>query len=635
MTEVATTPSRSPAASSRLSLDQLLDITSQVGVERPLWNPDGTEVAVVSSLGGRPQLWAFPVDGGPAVRLTSQLGEVGHLAWVLARWSPDGHAIAWVAGDIGATEVWLQPTDGTAASQLTHIGANISALEWAPDGQSLVVSANRRGSYDLYRVTLDDPRPQRLTDHDCYEVSPAFTPDGTTLLHVRLDEAWTGHTVVARSLDASTDEVGDERIVVTDKDFFDYHYGRSFGSPVVSPDGATVLFRSYRSNWLTIWSVPLAGGEPRPLVAEAADRAADHDMPAWSPDGRHVVMTENRNADVGLVIVDVETGTTRDLVAAQDQVCAMPSWSPDGTRVAFTMATPTCPPDLHVVDVPSGEMTRLTRSVAPQVQRHLAVPERISYHRDGLDIPAFLFRPEAAGVQPNGAGIVLVHGGPTMQWLPIWEAYAQFLVGRGFAVIAPNIRGSSGYGRAFEEANDGDWCGGDLQDVLMARDVLRDHTGVGPVAVTGVSYGGIMSMAAVSFAPGAFDAAVSLSGYGDFLHMMNEQEFRHQQLLRKELGDPVEDSDVYRKASPLHAVRAATTPAFVAHGVGRYPSSDAGRQFAEALEREYKVVTYRTYADEHYYVTGRENTRRLWGDIDEFLTTHLDLGRPSDGGEST
>lgn len=608
---------------SPLSVDQQLAIVSLAGIETPLWSPDSTSVLLASPLGSAPELWSFPIHGGPAVRMTSGLGTVGHLASVVPRWSPDGRYLSWIRGEIGQTEVWLQPLDGSAPFALTRLGANITALEWAPDGSWLVVSANRHGSYDIYRVSVPDGRHQRLTDDTRYEVSPVVMPDGQAILHVRLDETWTGHTVVRTDLDPSTGAVGRSGVVVEDTDFFDYHYGRAFGTPAPSPDGATILFRSARSDWLNIWSVASTGGTPTALAPEDGDQ----DAGAWSPDGRQVVMTSNHDANVSLRLVDVASGSSRLLVEADDAVCAVPSWSPDGTRIAFTLATPQCPPDLHVISVGTGEVTRLTRSVAPALQCHLAAPRRADYDFEDRTIPSFLFRPESIGVRPNGAGVVVVHGGPTMQWLPVHDGYLQFLVGQGYTVIAPNIRGSSGYGRAFEEANDGDWLGGDLRDVLAAADQLRARDDIDDdrIAITGLSYGGIMAMAAVSFAPGAFAAAVSLSGYGDFLHMMDEQEFRHQQLLRKELGDPVAHREVYERASPIHAVHNATTPAFIAHGVGRFPSSDAGRRFAEALEREYKTVTYRTYPDEHYYVTGRDNLAVLWRDVAEFLDTYLDL----------
>lgn len=601
-----------------LSIEQLLSLTPLAGVEPPVWSPDGDRVVIASPLSGSTELWAFPVDGGPPERLTTGMGGVGHLASSLPRWSPDGRYLSYVSGDLGATEVWLQPADGAPPFQLSRLAANINACEWEPGSSSLLLSANRRGTYDVFRVHVPDGRHERLTRDDRYEVYPASSPTGDAWFHVRLDATWTEHDIV-RSADGAAPTT-----ILHDERFFDYHYGRYFGTPRVSPDGSVVLFRSYRSDWITIWAVPATGGTPWQLAPEDADQ----DGAVWSPDGSQVAFTSNRDGVTRLCVVDARGGEPRTVHDPGVGVCAVPAWSPDGRRLAFSVATPTQPADLVVVDLETGELRRLTRSVAAAVERRLATPERISYAaEDGLDIPGWVYRPSTVGVEPNGAGVVVVHGGPTMQWAPLYDGYVQFLVARGYTLLLPDIRGSSGYGRAFEEANDGDWCGGDLRDVVAAGDVLRRMDGVDPgaIAVTGLSYGGIMSMAISTFAPDAFQAAASLSGYGDFLHMMEEQEFRHQQLLRKELGDPVADREVYLRASSIHAVKQAGMPLLIAHGVGRFPRSDAGLRFAEAMEREYKTCEYRTYPDEHYYVTGRDNLRQLWTDVDRFFRTYLDL----------
>lgn len=612
-------PASAVASPTPLSIDQLLAAVPLAGIEPPVWLPDGSAIVIASPLGGATELWAVPVDGGPPERLTTGMGSVGHLASALPRVSPDGRFLSYLSGDIGQTEVWLQPLDGGPARQLSHLGANITSLAWVPDAGSMVVGANRFGTYDVFRLAVPDGAVSRLTEDPRYEVQPTVTPDGRHLLHVRLDGTWTERDVLVTPLDG-----GEARLLVHDDRWFDYQYGRWFGTPVISPDGDTVVFRSYRSDWLNLWAVPFAGGEPRQLAPDEADQ----DQACFSPDGRRLVFASNRDASVQLRLVEVAGGAASVLVDPGDGVCAFPAFSPDGRYVAFTLTTPSHPAELCVVEVDSGEVTRLTRSVPRSFEGRTVRPQRVTYPgHEGLPIPAFLYRPESAGLRPNGVGVVVVHGGPTMQWLPAWDGYVQFLALAGYTLLLPNIRGSSGYGRAFEEANDRDWLGGDLQDVVRAGGFLAELDSVDPhrLAVTGLSYGGIMSMGATCLAPGAFQAAASLSGYGDFLHMMEEQEFRHQQLLRKELGDPVADRDVYLRASSIHAVKHATTPLLIVHGEGRFPGSDAGRRFAAAMEREYKVHRYRVYPDEHYYVTGRDNVRAMWLEVDDFFRTYLDL----------
>jgi dipeptidyl aminopeptidase/acylaminoacyl peptidase len=601
------------------SIDQLLALRSAAGSETPRWMPDGGSIVVASSLGGAPELWAVPASGGAPRRLTVGMGGVGHLAATLFQPSPDGRHIAYVSTKSGAYEVWLWSADGAPERQLTRLGASIEAMSWAPDGRSLALAGNRSGAYDICRIDLPDGAPHRLTRDARYEVYPIFTPDGREILYVRLDERWVDHEIVRIDRDG-----GNPRVILRDENFFDYHYGRTFGYPTISPDGQTVLFRSHRSGWINYWAVGIDGGEPWPIAPDAADQ----EDAAWSPDGQSIVFTSNRNGTLDLKIVAATGGEPQTLIAPEMGVCAHPQWSPDGARISFTLASPTAPGDLCVFSVADGAVARLTDSGVGATEARLCRPEKIAYPSfDDETIHAYLYRPTAAGLPANGGGVMFIHGGPTSQFMDTYQPQVQFLVSRGYTVLLPNPRGSSGYGRRFEDLNNGDWGRGDLQDVIAGAELLRglDDVDRDRLAIMGTSYGGIMSMAAVAFAPGVFQAAVPMSGYGDFVHMKSEQELRHIKLLEYEFGPLAANEAVYRRCSPIFKVADATTPCLVIHGTGRYPQSAASRDFALALEREYKTFAYRTYPDETYYVAGTANVRRMLLDIDAFLRQYLDL----------
>ena len=221
-----------------LSIDQLLSITSIGGSEGPRWSPDGRQLTIVSSIGGSPDLWNINVESGMLTRLTSGMGGVGHLATFIPRWSPTGDAIAYVSTKNGTDEVWIWPTNGEAPYQLTRLNARIEAMSWSPDGESIAVASNCFGVFDIFSVRIADGETKRLTSDPRYEVYPVYTPDGQHILYVRLNDAWTDHDVVRIGVDGS-----DPEIILSDDDFFDYHYGRSFGYPSVSPDGSAFLFQ--------------------------------------------------------------------------------------------------------------------------------------------------------------------------------------------------------------------------------------------------------------------------------------------------------------------------------------------------------------------------------------------------------
>lgn len=622
-------------AGNGLTVDRLLAIRSVGGAEAPCWSPDGSQIVFVSSVGGVPELWSVSPDGGPLARLTVGMGGIGHLASFMPAWSPTGRHIAYVSAKTGADEIWLWSPDGSPDRLLTGLGARIEAIGWSPDGEALAVASTARGVFDIYRVEVATGATRRLTEGLLYDVYPQFTPDGR-ILYVRLNETWTDHDVVLMNGDGS-----EPRVVLQDRDSFDYHYGRTFGYPLVSPDGRSFLFRSDRSGWFNVWIAPVDGdGEPRQIAPAEADQSDA----AWSPDGQSIAYVENHNGTLDLRVVAVpgsadSGGEPRVLVRPEAGVCQAPGWSPDGRRLAYLYGTVTSPSDLCVVDVETRERRALTCSVlGGGAEERLVRPEKIAYPSfDGEQIHAYLYRPKDRQPGQRFPGLLWIHGGPTSQFMDTYQPLVQFFVNAGYVVLLPNVRGSSGYGRRFEALNDRDWGHGDLQDVIHGVEFLKTLPDVDPESfgITGASYGGIMSMAAVAFAPpGVFKAAIPCSGYGDFLHMVGEQELRHVKLLEYELGDPERDRDVYLHVSSIYHLANSTTPCFLIQGEGRYPGSSSSIDFALVLEAHYKPFWFKAYPGETYYVAGSANVKQQLRDMQDFLDLHLKgipYRRPDDG----
>ena len=609
-----------------ITLRQLLASQATAGPDQPIWLPDGSGLVIKSAIAGKPVLRVVDAAGCVQRDLVTEMGSLPFLSSPLVTVSPDGRWIAYV-GDSGATdgreqssrvEIILHPFDGGDARQLTHSNANINAYSWSPDGRTIVFSANRYGRYDIYRVSVADGRTQRLTDDERYEVYPVFTSDGANIVYVRLNTTWTDHEIVVMTVDGEL-----VRTVTEDVDFFDYHYGRKFGYPLVTPSAGTVIFPSHRSGWINYWQVPLAGGDPRPVCAEAADQVDG----ALSPDGEALAFTANTNGTTRLVVVDVSNGEANILVDPEMGVVSKPAWSPDGREIAYLLETPTCPADLWAVDVASGVTRQLTNSpAAASLANVLVEPEKVIYRSfDGLEISAYLYTPPNHQPENTYPALLHIHGGPTMQYLDTYNADVQYYVRKGYVVLMPNVRGSSGYGKTFEDANNADWGHGDLGDVLAGVDFLKtlDYVADDAFAIHGTSYGGCMSMSAVAFAPGVFKASIPHAGYGEWLEFDKEQELRHRQLMHYEFGDVDTNRDVYLRCSPIYHLENATTPVFLVHGEGRYPRSDASEQFARALEREYKTYEYKIYPNECYYVFSLANQAEMFPDIVDFMDRYL------------
>jgi dipeptidyl aminopeptidase/acylaminoacyl peptidase len=599
-----------------LPIDLLMSITSVVGGETPVWSPDGSRILFASGLGG---FMTVGPQGGFPERLPIDPGIAGHfLASQLPAYSPDGRWVSYISSKGSAQEIFLwSPVDGREV-QLTNLGARINSYAWSPDGRSVALAGDRFGQYDIWTIEVPSGQARRLTTHRRYEVFPSWTPDGATILFQRLDDRWVDRDVIAIPANG-----GAERLVFTDEDAFDYRAGGTFGYPMVSPNGRDVLFRSHRSGWLNYWIFPLDGSaEPIPVAAEDADQS----NASWSPDGSWVTFTSNVNGTHSLKIAR-PGGAVRALVSPDVGVVGNPQWAPDGRSISYTFGTPTRPADLFVVEVTGGTSRALTHSMpAGNLEAQLVVPQKIVYpSTDGYDIPAYLYTPPGTRPGANLPALLWIHGGPTSQFNDTFSQDVQFFVQRGYVVLMPNIRGSSGYGRDFEDANNECWGHCDLEDVLAGVDYLNTLGIVDPerMGITGTSYGGCMSMAAPAFAPGVFKVSIPIAGYADWFHFMEEQELRHVKLLEYEFGPVAGNEEIYRRNSPIFHVDQIQTPFMIIQGAGFFPESEASTLFARALEANYKVFEHRIYPNENYYVRSRANRRQMMLDMLDFLDRYL------------
>lgn len=599
------------------TLEEFVSTSSLVDGAVPDWSPDGSTILFL----GRDALWTVEAAAGdpetiPVEGVTSPA------------YSPDGAWIGYASSASGdGQELWLWSISERRALQLTNLGARTPSWSWSPDGRHIAFSSSLRGNYDIYTVSVPGGQVRRLTTDTRYDVQPTWTPDGSRIVFVRMDQWWIHHDVIA--IDAATGS--DERLIVSDRDWMDYRTGQEFGPGQVSPRGDLVLFRSYRSGWINWWLAPMEGGEPRPLAPEAADQSSQKPFRGyarWSPDGTRVAYTSNLRGRQILRVASVDDGAVHTLFAPEMGLVANPAWSPDGSRVAFTFDTPAQVPDLFVVDAAGGKPTRLTHSLPdPSLAGAFFMPERVSYENDGLTIHSYLFRP-AEPPPPGGyPAIVWVHGGPSSQFEDGWRRHADahYFVKHGYAVLAPNIRGSSGFGWEHEEANNGCWARCDLDDVVAGARYLGTLPDIDGdrVAVTGVSYGAYLSFAASTFAPDAFRAAVPLrEGYANRIQLVeSESALANINMYQYELGLLAENRETFRRASPTLFAQDVGMPMLIIAGDGDVQM----RAFATEAARYYKPVTYERYEEVAGRAARLEWMPRMLAFLDRHVKGDVDL----------
>lgn len=595
----------------KLSIDNLLQISSLVN-SSPRWSPDGSQIIFSSSLnnGG---LVSISPEGGFPTRLPFRFSGASD-----PRWSPDGKWVSYISSKSGAPEIWIWSVSDGDHMQLTDLGGRINSLNWSPDSKWIAFADDLYGSYDIWKVAVPEGKVQRLTKDRLYEVFPSWAPDAKKILYVRMDNRWVDHDVIE-----ITSSGGNPRLILSDKDFFDYREGRAFGYAVVSPDGKSLLFRSHRSNWINYWIVSLEGGEPKPITQEKADQSSAR----WSPDGKLIAYVSNHNGTHDLRIVPASGGKPRIIVSPEMGRCANPEWSPDGSRICYTFESPGQPNDLYVVTLKNRDIKRLTHSMpAGNLEKTIVMPEKITYlSPDSFTISAYLYKPAVVRAGDKFPGVIWIHGGPSSQFHDSFQQHVQFFVQRGYVILQPNVRGSSGYGLDFEKANNKCWGICDLKDVLAGAESLKalSYVDRNNIGVTGTSYGGILTMATVANAPEVFQAAIPCSGDADWARAYKDDHVHHVKMWDYELGPVKDNEDLYRKISPITNVENVTTPVFMPYGKGRYPESPQSELFAIALQKYSKVFRIKSYPGENYYVRRLENRRQMLLDMLEFFDKYL------------
>jgi dipeptidyl aminopeptidase/acylaminoacyl peptidase len=239
-------------------------------------------------------------------------------------------------------------------------------------------------------------------------------------------------------------------------------------------------------------------------------------------------------------------------------------------------------------------------------------PSQLIHYKsfDGKIISAFVWLPDNLKRDGSNPGIVLPHGGPTSQTLDTFNRAAAALVSRGYICIAPNVRGSTGYGMEFQRANHMDLGGGDLQDEVYAARFLTETGYVNSkrIGITGGSYGGFMTLMAIGKTSDLWAAAVAQYGIINWFTMLQHEDPSLQAYQRSLIGDPVKDRKVYEDTSPITFIRQAKAPLLVLQGDNdiRVPKEEA-MQVADILKKAGTIVAAHYYPNEGHGFVKREN----------------------------
>jgi dipeptidyl aminopeptidase/acylaminoacyl peptidase len=352
----------------------------------------------------------------------------------------------------------------------------------------------------------------------------------------------------------------------------------------------------------------------------------------FSPDGKKIIFSANVDGNEDIYWCDLVTGKSAVLPipkGVNEPVGGRSAFSADGQRLLYNHNGPTAPGDLWVYHLDSGKSQQITHSLVAGLRpENMVEPYLVHYpSRDGKwTISAFLYVPFNMVRNGQNAAIIYIHGGPTAQSMNSFNRFVQYAANQGYMVLAPNYRGSTGYGKEFQQANLFDMGGGDLQDVLAGVDWIKQTGHLDPkkIAVMGGSYGGYLSMMAVTKAPEIWAAGVPMVPFVNWFTEIENEDPVLQQFDLATMGDVVKNKALYEDRSPINFVDRIKAPLLLLAGGHdpRCPKSET-QQVVDAIKKRGGTVDYKIYENEGHGFARVENQIDAYKRVADFLLAHV------------
>jgi dipeptidyl aminopeptidase/acylaminoacyl peptidase len=601
-----------------LTIEKLY-MTRQVG--GATWSPDGETIAFVSNMSGRNNLWLVPAKGGFPVQLT-----VSDQRQASPAWSPDGKWIAYQS-DYDGDEQWdiflVSPKTGKVVN-LTQT-REIAEIDptWSPDGRYLAYQVKPKTSaayeIDVYDTVLREVKhittntPQDKGNHN-----PIWSKDGKYIVYTQSQAKGTDSNILIAEV-----ATGKSTLLTP-------HDGEQiFSADDISPDGKHILLTSDAANgYDNIGLLDIATKKIEWLTRDKWEIRSNE----FSPDGKRITFVANVDGNEDIYLHDLTTGKSSVLPLPKglnSPAGGHSAFTKDGSRLLYHHNGPTAPSDLWVYDIASGKSLQVTHSLVAGVRSaDLVEPYLVHYSsRDAKwTISAFLYVPFNMARNGQNAAIVYIHGGPTAQSMNSFNRFIQYAVSQGYMVLAPNYRGSTGYGKEFQQANLFDMGGGDLQDVLAGVDWIKQTGHLDPkkIAVMGGSYGGYLSMMAVTKAPEIWAAGVPIVPFVNWFTEIEHEDPVLQQSDLATMGDPVKNKALYEERSPINYVDQIKAPLILLAG-GHDPRcpKEETQQVVDAIKKRGGTVDYKIYENEGHGFARVDNQIDAYKRIADFLLAHV------------
>lgn len=579
----------------------------------PSFAPDGGQLAFVSDLNGSPQVWRMPTSGGFPRAVTAFDEQVESVAW-----SPAGDWLAVESAPGGGmnTQIDILRPGGGERRRLTAGGLSNNWLGcWTKAGRHLLFSSNvdQPDAMDCYRIEIATGRAERLTRGVGTALVEDVSADGEDVLLKRVMYRGDNDVYLVNANGAG------EKLLT------EHAPPARFDNARFAHEGRAVFFVTDRDRDRACFCrLSLDGSGQRSVLRARAD--ADLDELALARSGDMAALVWNIAGRCELELINPRNGESLDAVDLPGEIAHSPRFSPDGAALSLCLSGARLPQDIWILDIDSMKLRQLTYSPHVGVDlAGLAPGQLLRYEaHDGLALSGWYYAP--VGIAPPHPTVLSFHGGPEGQEQPLFRYDYQALLAQGIAVFAPNVRGSSGFGKRFVNLDNGALRVNAIRDIESSASCVieRGIAKSGRLGIMGGSYGGYMTMAGLTEFPGLFAAGVNLYGLVNFKTFFERTEPWMASISKVEYGDPETEGDMLDALSPISKLDRVQAPTLVLHGANdtNVPVYEA-EQVVEALRRRGVPVEYILYPDEGHGFQLEANRIHAASAIVKWFRTHL------------
>ena len=585
------------------------------------WSPDGKQIAFISNISGRNNIWLVPAAGGWPTQLT-----ISEQRQMQPAWSPDGLWIAYVS-DHDGDEMWdiflVSPNGGDVLNLTTSKEIAEQEPTWSPDGKSIAYTSKAKtgSSYEIELMEISTRHVRHLTQNtpkDRSNSSPIFSRDGSFVVYSQSNAGGKDADIFLVDLASGK----------TTK--LSPHQGeQTYFASDLSPYGKTVLLTSNAHNgYDNIGLLDIATQKIEWLTNDKWEINAG----SFSPDGTTLPWTANVDGNTSIYVYDVASShaAALPLSAGVNSLGGSPgSYSRDGSTLLYYHNGPTAPNDAWTYDLKTKSTHQVTHALVGGIRSaDMVGPYLVHYpSRDGKwTISAFAYIPNNIPRNGKFPAIVYIHGGPTGQFVNSFNRAIQYLVNQGYLVIAPNFRGSTGYGKEFMNANYRDEGGGDLNDIVDAAEWISKSGFVDKKKLIsmGGSYGGYLTMMAVTKYPDMWAAGVSIVPYVNWFTELATEDPAIREYDISIMGDPVANKALYEDRSPINFIDRIKAPILLIAGGNdvRDPRGEA-EQVAAAIKKNGGIVQLKIYENEGHQFSRIENQIDAYQRVSDFLKVRV------------